>query len=188
MPTDPKPFLEYLDKEMTIMGILSAFCVAVLALVVDKIAGAKDSTFLSTLWGNQANVWVVGSAALLVAALLFYRQRSHLAWYYGQITFAQVVAAKGNNSVEAWLKAADSWEAWLYYREGFVGLSLGFFQFSIAVVQHQLNCKYPLALTLLVPLAGCVSFTLLQRLVLTRYRFHDHPWIDWRKRVKARKD
>jgi len=186
MATDPKPFLEYLDKEMTIMGILSAFCVAVLALVVDKIAGAKDSSFLASLWGRQANVWVIGSGALLLAALYFYRQRSYLAWYYGQITLAQVMDAKGDNSIESLLKAADSWETWLYYREGFVGLSFGFFQFSVAVVQQQLNSTCPLALTLVIP--GCVGVAVVQRHVLTKYRFHDNPWTDWRKGVKAQKE
>jgi hypothetical protein len=160
--------------------------VAVLALVVDKIAGAKDSTALSSLWTNQANTWVIGAAALLVAALFFYRQRSHLAWYYGQITLAQVMGSKGENSVKEWLRAADSWETWLSYRHGFASLSFGFFQFSIAVVQQQLRSKYPLLLTLVVPLAGCVGFALLQKHVLTKYRFHDEPWADWRRGAKPR--
>jgi hypothetical protein len=81
MVTEPKPYLEYLDKEMTIMGILSGFCVAVLALVVDKIAGAKDQTPLASLWTDQSETWLIGAGALLVSALFFYRQRSHLAWY-----------------------------------------------------------------------------------------------------------
>jgi hypothetical protein len=32
---DIKPYLGYLDKEMTIQGILSAFCMAVMGLVLD---------------------------------------------------------------------------------------------------------------------------------------------------------
>lgn len=184
MATEPKPYLEYLDKEMTIMGILSGFCVAVLALVVDKIAGAKDSTALSSLWTLQAGTWLIGAGALLVAALFFYRQRSHLAWFYGQISLAQVKNASGEDSVENWLRNADSWETWLYYRDGFSSLSFGFFQFAVAVVQQQLCATYPRCLTLWVPLVGCVGFTLLQRHVLKLYRFHDDPWADWRKRIK----
>src|SRR5262245_45379342 len=34
-------YLAYLDKEMTIMGILSTFCVAVIALMVDRVGSAE---------------------------------------------------------------------------------------------------------------------------------------------------
>jgi hypothetical protein len=34
---DVKPYLDYLDKEMTIMGILSAFCVGAAALVAREV-------------------------------------------------------------------------------------------------------------------------------------------------------
>ena len=37
------PYLDYLDKEMTIQGILSAFCVAVGAAAFDRILGVKKA-------------------------------------------------------------------------------------------------------------------------------------------------
>jgi hypothetical protein len=47
---DVKSYLEYLDKEMTIMGILSTFCVAAAFLVIDRVCGAdKSSTFSNWL-------------------------------------------------------------------------------------------------------------------------------------------
>lgn len=179
METEPKPYLEYLDKEMTIMGILSGFCIAVLLFVVDKIAGAKEPSLLSSLWACEPKTWLIGAVALLVAALLFYRQRSHLAWYYGQIALAQVRNANGANSVENWLRKADSWEAWLYYREGFISLLFGFLQFGVVVAKHQGSATF----TLWVPLAGCLGFAWLQRVVFKQYRFHDKPWTDWWKKI-----
>lgn len=179
MAEDLKPYLEYLDKEMTIMGILSAFSVAVPALVIDKIAGAKDSTDLAKLWHDQSGIWLNGSAAILIAALFFYRQRSHLAWYYGQIALAQARKSTGDGSVLSWLTEADSWETWLFYREAFVSLAFGFLQFSIAVVQHEFKIDLPRLLTIWLPALGCIGALILQRRVLTKYRYSERPWQDW---------
>jgi hypothetical protein len=43
-------YCEYLDKEMTIMGLLSAFSVAAPAFVLDRTAGAKRGP---TLFGGS---------------------------------------------------------------------------------------------------------------------------------------
>lgn len=51
MANTASSYLEYLDKEMTIMGILSTFCVAVVALVLDRVGSAdlsKQTVF--SLW------------------------------------------------------------------------------------------------------------------------------------------
>src|ERR1043166_6880232 len=34
---DPKPYLDYLDKEMTIMGILSTFCLGIPVVLVERV-------------------------------------------------------------------------------------------------------------------------------------------------------
>src|SRR6266516_4768099 len=82
---DPKHYLDYLDKEMTIMGILSACCVAVVAALLNGIFTAAKG-----LWRSVARCgfWygLVGSVFFLLAAFSFYVQRSHLAWLYGQIS------------------------------------------------------------------------------------------------------
>src|SRR6516225_6438738 len=44
-----KAYLEYLDKEMSIMGVLCAFSVGVLALALDRILGNDKQTWLPRL-------------------------------------------------------------------------------------------------------------------------------------------
>jgi hypothetical protein len=44
-----KPYLDYPDKEMTIMGILSAFCVGTSALVAREVLIIGDAATLITL-------------------------------------------------------------------------------------------------------------------------------------------
>jgi len=46
---DPKHYLDYLDKEMTIMGILSAFCVAVVAALLNGIFTADKGLWSELL-------------------------------------------------------------------------------------------------------------------------------------------
>jgi hypothetical protein len=90
MANDANNYLQYLDKEMTIMGILSTFCVAVVALVLDRVGSAEPSkqTFFYFLWKNQSFYIVLGSSCIALAAALFYQQRSALAWFYGQISLS----------------------------------------------------------------------------------------------------
>ena len=42
MAIEPKPYLEYLDKEMTIMGLLSAFSVALASFATEKLLAQID--------------------------------------------------------------------------------------------------------------------------------------------------
>jgi hypothetical protein len=75
-----KAYLEYLDKEMTIMGILSTFCVVAASLVIDRTAGAEKTSYLATMiWAHQMGYVLFGSSLLLAAGLFFYLQRSRLA-------------------------------------------------------------------------------------------------------------
>ena len=46
---DPKHYLDYLDKEMSIMGILSAFCVAVVAALLNGIFTADKGLWSELL-------------------------------------------------------------------------------------------------------------------------------------------
>lgn len=67
------------------MGVLSAFAVAVPGLVISQVAGAGDKSLLRDVWTGY-HLWIlIGSLALMFSALMFYRQRSLLAYYYGQI-------------------------------------------------------------------------------------------------------
>jgi hypothetical protein len=70
---------------MTIMGILSTFCVAVVALVLDRTCGAepgKGALFL-VLWKQEQLYVLLGSMFFGLGAALFYVQRSALGWFYG---------------------------------------------------------------------------------------------------------
>jgi len=77
-----KPFLDYLDKEMTIQGILSAFCVAAAGVVFDRILGPRDASPFILHLQQVAHIFVLAAGAgLLLAAVFFYLQRSGLAWH-----------------------------------------------------------------------------------------------------------
>src|SRR5262249_2008963 len=151
------------------------------------IAGAKDSTELAQLWSEGHSQWLLGSAAILLAAFLFYRQRSHLSWYYGQIALAQVRKNTDEESVSSWLTDADSWETWLYYREGFVSLLFGFFQFAVAVIQQEFEMIFCHAFTFWLPAIGCIGACVLQRHVLTKFRYDEDPWVTWWKKQEPAK-
>src|SRR4051812_24717195 len=93
----PKIYLDYLDKEMTIMGILSTFCVIVSGGALDRIAGS-DKAYFKDVWNNGSPYILLGSVFALLAALFFYLQRSLLAWYYGQISLC---VAKGHEEQDS---------------------------------------------------------------------------------------
>jgi hypothetical protein len=65
---DPKPYLDYLDKEMMIMGILSAFAVAAPAGILVTSIG-KDSKIAGQFWDSAEIFIVFGSIYCVVAAL-----------------------------------------------------------------------------------------------------------------------
>lgn len=97
---EPKPYLDYLDKEMTIMGLLSAFSVALASFATERIVNAEKG-FLHDIWLVGRDHVIAGAATAILAAFFFYLQRSHLAWYYGQIALAQSRRADTPDAVEA---------------------------------------------------------------------------------------
>jgi hypothetical protein len=133
---NPKEYLDYLDKEMSIMGILSTFCVAAVALALDRIGNADlaKSTLFRRIWEQNSPSVLVGSGWLVVAALFFYLQRSLLAYYYGGISLSVNNPAGHPWSTTEWLDEADSWATWLRYRIGFICLVLAFITYGGALV------------------------------------------------------
>ena len=119
-----KAYLEYLDKEMTIMGILSTFCVAAAALVIERVGNAEKGTLFRELLYGQPVVVFSGAAALLIAGLCFYLQRSRLAHYYGGICMSMTGLTKDEGTTAEWLEEAYSWRTWRRYRAGFGFLSV----------------------------------------------------------------
>jgi hypothetical protein len=128
-----KPYLDYLDKEMTIEGILSAFCVAVGGVAFDRVLGGKAdgaSSFVGQLQEFSYPFVLAAIAGLVTAALFFYLQRSTLAWHYGEISFAvatelaEGTSEAGNAAILVSLDDAHSWSTWNRYKFGWSFLAV----------------------------------------------------------------
>jgi hypothetical protein len=128
-----KPYLDYLDKEMTIEGILSAFCVAVGGVAFDRVLAVKAegaSPFVGQLQEFSYPFVLAAIAGLVTAALFFYLQRSALAWHYGEISFAVATELAGgtgeggNAAILGNLNDAHSWSAWNRYKFGWSFLAV----------------------------------------------------------------
>lgn len=196
MKIDAKDYREYLDKEMTIMGILSAVSVAAPAGVLNTVLG-EQTGLRGLLWLTGRHFIVLGSVLSVLAALYFYKQRSLLAWYYGQISLRGAIEEDPTASAEVreLIRGADSWESWWPYSWGFTvvcaALSAYVFAFFFCLVppywpfvlKHQHNGKI-IALCLIVVVAVIVAA--LQRYVLTHndYKFSEHPWSDFTNALK----
>lgn len=97
---------DYLDKEMTIRGILTTFCIAVVALVLDRVGSAGEHpTMFLNLWQKQASYILIGSIAVEAAGALFYKQRSAWARYYGQISLS--IECPGINKISTGLVSGN---------------------------------------------------------------------------------
>jgi hypothetical protein len=196
MRVDAKDYREYLDKEMTIMGILSAVSIAAPAGVLSTVLG-EQTGLRGLLWLTGRHFIVLGSVLSVLAALYFYKQRSLLAWYYGQISLSGVLEEEPTASAEVreLIRAADSWQSWWPYSWGFTILSAAFSayvfaflfclgpSYSSSVLKHQHVAKI-IALCLVVVVAVVVAA--FQRYVLTHedYKFSEEPWSDFWNALK----
>jgi hypothetical protein len=139
-----KTYLDYLDKEMTIQGILSAFCVGFGAAAFDRVLLAKapaetTAKLITNLRTNPGPFVLAAIIAIMVAALFFYLQRSELAWLHGQVSLA--VTRKMENistppdgyTFEEGLEIGDSWSLWNRYLFGLSFLSVAAADALIAV-------------------------------------------------------
>ncbi|HTB89327.1 MAG TPA: hypothetical protein VK743_15300 [Steroidobacteraceae bacterium] len=170
-------YCDYLDKEMTIMGLLTAFSVAVPALVLDRVAGAKEpeSTFLSWIWRDEQLMLCAGSLALFFAALAFYLQRSHLAFYYGQLRLSCTEARYPGLTSKSLLLEVDSWAAWVRYNLAFVLLLLGFAAYGVVLFAPALAKGHSVLILCSVGIPALI-YTSLNWYVKRKYLFEDHPW------------
>ena len=181
-------YIGYLDKEMTIMGLLSAVSVGAPACILN-LSLSKDVRNL--LWNPEHFFLVAGSTLCIFAALSFYAERSTLAWYYGQICLAEALSSKEEASGELrdWLRDADSWETWWPYSWGFTFLIAGFAEFILAlfflmVPPHWQWLSTHLSIAKLValsaPVIAAILVTPTQWYVRTKYKFSDFAWSDFR--------
>jgi hypothetical protein len=176
MADQTNKYLEYLDKEMTIMGILSTFCVAVAALALDRMGSADvgKETLFTLLWRNQRLFVLLGSSCVALAAALFYRQRSVLAWFYGQICLS--IESPSINGIETddWYRDADSWATWIPYQTGFTALTVGATFFGYALISASALLQIPVWL-LWAPIMAGVAIQSSRMLVYRHYKYDEDP-------------
>jgi hypothetical protein len=173
-------YLGYLDTEMKIMGILSAFCVLTVAGIATAI---KDFDLdkrhpTSTLWHQSSEYMVVGCLCMMAAALFFYYQRSHLAWCYGQICLAQF-DSETYGSLDGWLDLANGWSSWRSYKAGFaaIGAAVGEFVLALmATIWPRISSNYFL---LAIPVVIAVIYAGPMYYVMEHYNSKDEPWREW---------
>jgi len=104
------------------------------SFATEKIVGA-DKGFLAQLWDAGRDHSIAGAATAGLAAYFFYLQRSHLAWYYGQIALAESLGSKSADPVENWLVRADRWDTWVRYHAAFAALTVSFAAYAYAVAE-----------------------------------------------------
>ncbi len=182
-----KQYLEYLDKEMTIMGILSTFCVAAAALVVDKVGSADKDSIFRTVGQEHALSVFTASASLILSGLFFYLQRSRLAHFYGSICMSIAEPHYHSWGTHQWLKDAYSWHAWLRYRIAFSFLEASAVLYGHVLYRTILPSKPPFywvvwALLALIAITAAAQFH-----VMTKYRNENEPWIKWQPLLRRSK-
>ena len=169
-------YCDYLDKEMTIMGLLTAFAVAVPAFVLDRTAGAtKEHEELLRLWTDQRGMLVAGTVAFFGSALCFYLQRSYLAYFYGQLRLSCTEAKYKDWPTKRLLEDADSWATWIRYTNAFVMLTVGFVFYSIALFNPPRLTGHHRSVIAIVVTVALVVIALNWR-VKYKHRYEDHPW------------
>ena len=170
-----KIYLDYLDKEMTIAGILSTFCIASLLVTINSfILPGKDSQ-TNIFWKESPWYCGLGLTGFLCAALSFYRQRSLLAYYYGQISLNMF--RKKNEEVENLLDESDGWATWNFYKTGFGFLSISFTEFAFVLINSRIhsigNFQPYIALTIV--FIFFISFGLFI-FVYSKFPYAEHPF------------
>lgn len=126
-PQVVRDYLGYLDKEMTIMGILSAAAAGALGLILKELRGPLLASAATRPLG------AAGLLALGAAALLFYLQRSHMAWHYGRLALGLCERVE----IDPVFESAMSWSFWLRYRTGFVAGTAAGACFAAAALSHE---------------------------------------------------
>lgn len=175
--TSAVPYLGYLDKEMTIMGILSSFCVLSVGALFSSLASDKAGELFTKAWSNHADLLILGSGLVLLAAFGFYWQRSRLACFYGQIclTLQTPNLAEQDRSVEDWLKKGDSYSAWFRYDFAFIFLMVGALDCFGALTDEPRRLRHSLRLAFGILVLALVA-SCLRLLILRHFDWEDDAW------------
>jgi hypothetical protein len=187
--TDPDKYLKYLDKEMTIMGVLSVFSVGFAALPLERIVNATEPSFLHQMWLSGRDHLLIGSALSLLAAVVFYLERSWLAGLYGQIALAHVRGNTGEYTVEDWLDEADRRDTWLSYQNGCIMLTVAMLSYGYAVIEARWGiaarvCRW---WSMVLPLLVAVSIIAFRWYVQTKFAESWHPFKEWWESISRKK-
>jgi hypothetical protein len=161
---------------MNIMGILSVFCVLTVAGVANAFKDAKigGDSVASIFWTHGSAYFVSGCFCVLLAGLFFYRQRSLLAWYYGQICLSEISGQNG--PLEEWLSDADGWTTWRWYQVAFATLVAGFAEFCLGILAERFCWIWIRLVLLALPILAAAFFSATMWLVLGVYQGEEDPW------------
>jgi len=116
------------------MGILSAVAIAAPAGILNSLIGEK-SAFKEQLW-RAGPFFVLGASILCTfSAAFFYKERSLLAWYYGQMSLIESLGENHSapQELKEYMRGADSWNSWIPYSLGFTALFAGFIEYALAL-------------------------------------------------------
>jgi hypothetical protein len=166
-------YRDYLEKEMTIMGVLSAFSIAVAGFVAKDFADAKFEISRPP-WDHWQFV-VLGCGLFITAAAAFYHERSLLAWYSGQLALKQVDATWPTQSLRDWLLEVDGWSAWIPYRVGFGALIVGGIYFAMAISQPAVTM-----FRIWLPVGAFVVLYACWMRLLYVYSLDEEPWTEFK--------
>ncbi len=138
-----KPYLDYLEREMTIQGILSTFCIVASAAALDRVLAVepdKASQFVLKLQAVACPYFACAILALVSTAWFFYWQRSELAWLNGQIGLAVLREGRGlavpkdGWTMDELIEQADSWSIWNPYKCGLTLLAVSAAEIALVFV------------------------------------------------------
>jgi len=160
-------YLGYLDKEMSIMGILSTFCVAVPSLVLERLASAANETDLAAIWSNGKSYFWIASALMLLSAALFYKERSLLAFYYGRIALGEPPEHHASAvDYKTWEDWADSWTTWIPYHAGFWFAATAVLEYIFALISYkQASIREHVCACGLAPILGLVTVVMIMVII-----------------------
>ena len=173
-----KNYLEFLDKEMTIMGILSAFCIGVVSLTLDRLLSAKqdDNSYFFRVAVVGWQYVILGSVAIVIAAVCFYLQRSLLASNYGEICYQEAMGERDSDG--KYLKDTYPWTFWISYQLGFGALVVGFVEYGLALtspgtIRLQRHTTWTGLLALII--AAAILSLWIMFLLSEKYKNEPHP-------------
>jgi hypothetical protein len=186
MSKDPAElFLDYLEKENTILGVISTFCILAAAFVIKEVLSASSGQ-IEQVAKDAITYIYIGSALMFYAGHRYFRQRSLIAWYQGQISLAIVHDDK--RLLNDTINEVDTRFAWRYYNTASVITWFAFIEYSFALIttgsqfqflkEHQLFISTGLTL---IPIIAIALKSYEAKVLEEKYPNADSPLVEWLK-------